>query len=125
MTGDSPARILLVEDFEDAREMYAEFLCGAGHSISAAADGQQALDMAEHGGFDLIILDIALPKVSGITVIRRLRTWPQTKETPIITLSASVDDDTRYEAVNAGANLSLEKPCLPDELAAAVRKLLR
>jgi len=125
MVEELPARILLVDDFDDAREMYAEFLAAVGHSISAAADGQQALDLAQRERFDVIILDIALPKVDGISVIRTLRNWPQTKGTPIITLSASVNEETRYEAVRAGANLSLEKPCLPDELATAVRKILR
>lgn len=119
------AQILLVDDFDDAREMYAEFLAAAGHRVTPAADGQEALDRAEGTKFDLIILDIALPRVDGISVIRALRKREPNQKTPIITLSASVNQETRDQALDAGANLALEKPCLPEELATAVAKMLR
>src|SRR5215472_17164450 len=91
------ARILLVDDFDDAREMYAEFLAATGHSVISASDGEQALEAAARHPFDLIILDIALPRLDGISVIRTLRRWPQTKLTPIITLSASVNEEMRLD----------------------------
>ena len=119
------AQILLVDDFHDAREMYAEFLASNGHRVTPAADGQEALDLAEREKFDLIILDIALPRVDGISVIRALRRREPNQRTPIITLSASVNEETRHEALEAGANLALDKPCLPEELAAAVAKMLQ
>lgn len=119
------ARILLVDDFDDAREMYAEFLSSAGHRVLAVADGQAALEVAARESFDLIILDIALPKLDGISVIKRLRAQEATKQTPIITLSASVEEEVRMSAVEAGADLALDKPCLPMELETAVRVLLQ
>jgi DNA-binding response OmpR family regulator len=72
-----------------------------------------------------VVLDIALPKIDGIAVIRALRSRPETKETPIITLSASVGQHAHQAVLAAGGDLALDKPCLPDELAATIRKLLR
>lgn len=119
------ARILIVDDFDDAREMYAEFLSSVGHRVVSVADGQAALEAAVREAFDLIILDIALPKLDGISVIKRLRAREATKHTPIITLSASVEEEVRMSAVEAGADQALDKPCLPMELETAVRVLLQ
>ena len=118
------SRILLVDDFDDARDMYAEFLSSSGHYVLAVGDGQAALEAAERERLDLIILDIALPKLDGITVIKMLRSREATKRTPIITLSASVEEEVRMAAVEAGADLALDKPCLPAELETAVRDFL-
>ena len=115
--------VLVVDDFDDARDMYAEFLGAGGYAVTAAADGEQALQAAARQQFDVIILDIALPKLDGISVIRELRR--RNDHTPVITLSASVNEETRDNAVQAGASLALEKPCLPDELAEAVRRTLQ
>jgi two-component system, cell cycle response regulator DivK len=119
------AHILIVDDFDDAREMYAEFLSSVGHRVVSVGDGQAALETAMSEPFDLIILDIALPKLDGISVIKRLRAREATRRTPIITLSASVEEEVRMSAVEAGADLALDKPCLPMELETAVRVLLQ
>jgi DNA-binding response OmpR family regulator len=115
---------LLVEDYPDALEMYSEMLRSAGYAVVPAKDGQQALDLATTERFDLIVLDIALPKVDGITVIHTLRGQPRTQYVPIITLSALTSRGMHKAILTAGANLALDKPCLPDKLAAAVRELL-
>ena len=65
------------------------------------------------------MLDLCLPKVDGVRVIKELRTFPAAESTPIITVSA-MDELMHAQALAAGANLALEKPCLPDELQAAV-----
>jgi CheY-like chemotaxis protein len=119
-----PARILIVDDFEDARELYAEYLRLRGYEVTGAADGPEALHLALPSDYDLIILDLALPRMDGIAVLRALRAEPRTARTPIIILSASVGSEPREETLAAGADLFLEKPCLPDELEAAVVKLL-
>ena len=119
-----PARILIVDDFEDARELYAEYLRMRGFEVSGAADGEAALHLALPASFDLIILDLALPRMDGIAVLREVRRHPQTARTPIIILSASVGDEARDQTLLAGADLFLEKPCLPDELEKAVVTLL-
>jgi CheY-like chemotaxis protein len=118
------SRILIVDDFEDARELYAEYLRLRGYEVSGAADGPEALHLALPSHYDLIILDLALPRMDGIAVLRVLRAAPGTARTPIIILSASVGNEPRDESLRAGADLFLEKPCLPDELESVVVKLL-
>jgi two-component system OmpR family response regulator len=125
MTGRKPlGRLLLVEDDDDTREMYGEMLRFAGYEVVAARNGQQAIALAAKDRFDLVILDVALPKVDGITVVRTLRGEPRTEYVPIITLSGLVSRGMHKAILAAGANLALDKPCLPHELAAAVRELL-
>jgi CheY-like chemotaxis protein len=118
------AQILIVDDFEDARELYGEYLRLRGYEVAGAADGPEALHLALPSHYDLIILDLALPRMDGIAVLRALRAAPGTSHTPIIILSASVGNGPRDESLRAGADLFLEKPCLPDELESAVVKLL-
>lgn len=115
-----PIRILIVDDFDDARELYAEFLRLRGYEVTGAADGPAALHLALPASYDVIILDLALPRMDGISVLRALRADAKTARTPIIILSASVGSEPREETLRAGADLFLEKPCLPDELEAAI-----
>ena len=121
----APPRILVVDDFEDARELYAEYLRMRGFEVTGAADGQAALHLALPAHYDVIVLDLALPRMDGFAVLRALRANATTAKTPIIILSASVGADAREATLAAGADLFLEKPCLPDELEAAVLQLLR
>jgi len=122
-TGQPPS-ILLVEDYEDAREMYAEMFRLTGYRVVCARDGQEALDRASAERFDVIVMDVALPKVDGIRAIQTLRSSPETKTTVIIALSATVGEQIRAEAIAAGADMFCEKPCPPDYLEAEVRRLL-
>ena len=117
-------RILIVDDFEDARDLYAEFLRLQGYEVAGAADGPAALHLALPADYDVIVLDLALPRMDGLEVLRHLRKNPKTKSTPIIILSASVGQEPREEALAAGADLFLEKPCLPDELEHAIASVL-
>ncbi len=119
-----PARILIVEDFADSRDMYVEFLLAHGYEVSGAQDGLEALALVESLSPDLVVLDVALPKLDGFSVLRRLRADPRFTATPVLTLSASVANDYRAQAMSAGATEALEKPCLPDELLAAIQKAL-
>jgi CheY-like chemotaxis protein len=117
-------RILIVDDFDDARELYSEFLSALDYEVSGAADGPEALNLALPAQHDVIVLDLALPRMDGLEVLRQLRRNPATKRTPIIILSASVGQEPREDAMEAGADLFLEKPCLPDELEAAIQSFL-
>ena len=117
----SRARILVADDFEDAREMYAEMLEHAGYLIVTARDGSEVLDALARAPFDLVLLDIAMPKVDGITLIRILRGKDATRDLPIITVSALAGEDMRQTILSAGADAALDKPCLPAEIEAAVR----
>jgi DNA-binding response OmpR family regulator len=118
------ARVLIVEDYQDAREMYALYLASVGYEVDLAADGHQALGRARAQRPDVIVLDIALPKLDGLGVIRVLRGEESTAKVPIITLSASAGPQVSAAAVEAGADLALEKPCLPDELEMAIRRFV-
>jgi DNA-binding response OmpR family regulator len=117
------ARILVVEDDDDSRVIYEEILSVAGHRVITAADGEEAIAYALRLPFDLIILDLCLPKVDGVRVIKELRSSPAAESTPIITVSAA-DELMHAEALAAGADLALEKPCFPYELDRAVRAFL-
>ena len=119
-----PGRILIVDDFEDARDLYAEYLRLRGFEVTCAADGPAALAAAQPQRHDAIVLDLALPRMGGMEVLRALRADPQAPRTPIIILSASVGHDARDQALAAGADLFLEKPCLPDELEGAIQQVL-
>jgi DNA-binding response OmpR family regulator len=116
-------RVLVVDDNEDSRAIYSEILSLAGHGVVTAADGEEAIAYALRVPFDLIILDLCLPKVDGIRVIKEVRSSPVARQTPIVTVSAG-DELMHREALAAGADLALQKPCLPDELREAVRILL-
>jgi DNA-binding response OmpR family regulator len=116
-------RILIVEDYADIREMYATFLRENGFEVVEAADGLQALAQSA-ASFDLAVVDLSLPQVSGIEVIRRFRLEPALAKVPIISITAQAGARARADSLASGANLALEKPCLPEELLAAIRKLL-
>lgn len=118
-------RVLIVEDFADSRDMYVEFLAGNGFEVSEAEDGVAALQSIEGSPPDLVVLDVALPKLDGLSVLRQLRADQRYASLPVLTLSASLGVDYQRIAMAAGATEALEKPCLPEELLAAVRKALK
>jgi len=121
MPDGRPIRILVVEDYLDTREMYVEFLALNGYDVIAAEDGLEALRIAQALRPDVVVLDIALPRMDGFSVLRRMRADPKLREVPVLTLSASVEEDYEDSALKAGATKALRKPCLPDELLAAIR----
>ena len=122
MTAD---RVLIVEDFADSRDMYMEFLQAQGFEVTGAEDGLAALRAIESATPDVVVLDVALPKLDGLSVLRKLRADARYAGLPVLTLSASLGADYQKAAMAAGATAALEKPCLPEELLAAVRKVLK
>jgi CheY-like chemotaxis protein len=120
----SAARILVVDDYQDAREMYAEMLQHAGYVVITAKDGLEAVDLASRAPFDLVILDLAMPRMDGIAVIRTLRSREATQQIPIITVSALVGSGMHSSVLEAGADAALDKPCLPVEMERSVRQWL-
>jgi two-component system chemotaxis response regulator CheY len=104
--------------------MYMEFLLAHGFEVTGAEDGVAALESIEEHPPDVVVLDIALPKLDGLSVLRRLREDPRFAALPVLTLSASLGADYQRVAIAAGATAALEKPCLPEELLEAVRKVL-
>jgi two-component system response regulator RegX3 len=115
-------RILLVEDEKSIRSAVAAYLEREGYWVTPAEDGQVALDEFEKHKFDVIVLDLMLPKVSGEEVCRRIR---NASDVPIIMLTAKGEEADRIAGLELGADDYLVKPFSPRELVARVRALLR
>ena len=117
------AHLLIVEDDELLRDGLGAQLMQAGHRIDTAADGEQALALLETGAFEGVVLDLGLPKVDGLTVLRRLR--QRLPALPVLILTARDGIEDRVEGLNAGADDYLTKPFNRDELLARLQSMLR
>ncbi|MFW5451299.1 MAG: response regulator [Methylophagaceae bacterium] len=118
------ATILAVDDSASMRQMVAFTLKGAGHTVTDAADGQQALNIAKTKSFDLVLTDINMPIMDGITLTKELRALPAYRFTPILVLTTEAGMDKKQQGRAAGATGWLVKPFNPDQLLATVRKVL-
>jgi CheY-like chemotaxis protein len=119
-----PRRVLVVEDYDDSREMYVEYLALRGYEVNAARDGLEALAAALAFHPDVMLLDMRLPKLDGYSVLRKLRADPGTALVCAIALSGAGEADYEERALAAGASLALKKPCMPEELIAAIEALV-
>lgn len=117
--------ILVVDDEPTIRLLIRAALEGSGHFVLEATDGASALQMAHSRRPDLILLDIALPHLSGLEVCRRLREERATANTPILLLSGLVQPAERRAAVEIGAQGFIEKPFSPAALVEQVTDTLR
>jgi CheY-like chemotaxis protein len=114
--------VLIADDTADTRNLYGMFLGSSGFEIELAADGLTAVDRATASEPDVIVMDLSMPGLDGITAIARLRADPRTRLTPMILLTAYP-----YRAKECGphgADLLLTKPCLPEDLEQHIRQLL-
>ena len=116
-------RLLIAEDELDLAEVLTAFFEKNQYTVDAVHDGAAALDYAATGEYDAIILDIMMPKLSGLAVLTRLR--DAGVSTPVMLLTAKGEKDDRVTGFNAGADDYLPKPFAPDELLARVRAMLR
>jgi len=116
------ARILLVDDEQAVQTLLTYPLRKEGYEVVGAMDGQEALDRFSEERFDLVVLDIMLPKLDGIEVCRRLRTRSQV---PIIMLTAKGDELDKVAGLEMGADDYITKPFSPREMVARVRAVLR
>ncbi len=116
-------KLLIAEDEIDLAEALTAFFEKNQFTVEAVYNGADAYDYAREGGYDAIILDVMMPKMNGIEVLRRLR--DEGLSTPIMMLTAKAQKDDRVEGFDAGADDYLPKPFAPDELLARVRALLR
>jgi two-component system, cell cycle response regulator DivK len=119
-----PALILVVDDSDDNRDMYAEFLRFFGYRVEEAVTGLEALAKARKLTPAAIVMDLSLPEMDGWEAIRRLKIDEKTKGIPIIVLTAHALTGVEKSARYAGGDVFLTKPCLPDNLAEAVARLL-
>jgi CheY-like chemotaxis protein len=116
--------VLLVEDDEDNREMYRQYLEWAGFAIVEARDGLQALELATTPGLEAIVMDLALPRLDGWQAVRRLKADPRTRHIPVLALTAHAFANDAKQARAAGCDGYLAKPCLPEDLARALQSLI-
>jgi len=117
--------VLVVEDDEALATLLEYNLGKEKFNVSLAADGEEALLRVEENAPDVIILDWMLPKISGIEVCRRIRSKPETRNIPIIMLTARSEEADRIRGLEMGADDYLTKPFSTRELIARVRAVLR
>jgi len=118
----SGTRVLVVDDEPTVREVVAGYLRRDGHSVSEAADGPTALALLESEPPDLVVLDMMLPGVNGLDILRRIR---QMGDMPVIMLTARAEESDRVAGLELGADDYVVKPFSPRELAARVNGVLR
>jgi two-component system cell cycle response regulator DivK len=116
--------ILLAEDFEDARELYRDYLEFSGFTVRTANNGREAVDQALALHPDIILMDASMPVLDGWQATRELKANPATKHIPILALTAHAFDDARREAREVGCDGFVTKPCLPDDLVVKIRATL-
>jgi CheY-like chemotaxis protein len=124
MTRQETAKVLLVEDVADTREMYAEYLRHCGFAVLTATNGTEALDTARANAPDVILMDAAMPGLDGWAATKLLKNDPATRDVPILILTAHVFAEHRDRAEEVGADGFIGKPCMPDELAREVSAVL-
>ena len=120
----APPLVLVVDDFQDNREMYAEFLVFSGFRVIQASNGKEALDQAFANRPDVIIMDLSLPVMDGWEATRRLKADRRTRAIPVVALTGHAMAGHSKGALEAGCDSFVAKPCLPDQLVAEIRKML-
>jgi len=119
------ARILVVEDEEALGTLLDYNLSHAGYDVRLASDGDTALVALEEETPDLVVLDWMLPGVSGIEICRRIRAKPQTRDLPVIIVTARGEEEDRVRGLDTGADDYMTKPLSVSELMARIKAVLR
>ncbi len=120
-----PTHVLVVEDEEALAQLLKYNLEKEGYRVTAAADGEEALVLAAESPPDLVVLDWMLPKAPGIEVCRRLRARQETRNTPIVMLTARTEESDRIRGLDVGADDYVTKPFSMNELLARLRAVMR
>lgn len=118
------ASILAVDDSASMREMVSFTLKSAGFDVTEAEDGVDALSKANGSSFNLVLADVNMPNMDGITLIKELRALPSYKFTPMLMLTTEAGADKKAEGKAAGATGWIVKPFNPDQLVATIQKVL-
>jgi two-component system chemotaxis response regulator CheY len=118
------AKILAVDDSASMRQMVSFTLKGAGYEVVEAVDGKDALQKAQAGKADLVLTDVNMPNMDGISLVKQLRSLPNYKFTPILLLTTESAPEKKQEGKSAGATGWLVKPFNPDQLLTTIKKVL-
>jgi two-component system cell cycle response regulator DivK len=121
---DQRPRVLLVDDYPDAREMYAEYLQFSGFDVVEAANGMEALQRALDAAPDIILMDLSLPVMDGWEATRRLKSDERTAPIPVVALTGHALAGISEGAKKAGCDAFVTKPCLPEDLVREIRHVL-
>jgi two-component system cell cycle response regulator DivK len=124
MAATSSPLVLVVEDYQDAREMYAAYLQFSGYRVAEATNGFEAIEKTLELLPDIILMDLALPRMDGWEATRRLKLDERTKHIPIVALTGHALAGHAEGARQAGCDSFVTKPCLPDALVAEIQRML-
>lgn len=116
-------RLLIAEDDRSVSSMVADILRIEGFESVIVAEGRRVLDVLRSQSFDMVLLDIMLPGLDGISILREIRDEPRTSHIPVVMLTAKNDDESTWAGWRAGCNYYMTKPFDPDELLAILRSL--
>ena len=123
-SGARTATILVVDDHEDNREIYAATLRHAGYAVELACDGGEALAIAARSRPRIVVMDLGMPGMDGWEAIRRMREQTETASAHVIVVSGFADAASQKRAIEAGCDEFLAKPCLPRALIERVEQVL-
>lgn len=123
LSADRPL-VLIVDDYEDTRDMYAAELEGAGFLVEVADDGEKAMLAACADRPAVIVMDLGMPNIDGFTAIRAVRALPELDSVYIMVLSALDDESSRLRAQEAGCDEYHTKPMIPADLVGHVRRAI-
>jgi two-component system chemotaxis response regulator CheY len=117
-------KILAVDDSASMRQMVTFTLKGAGYDVKDAVDGQQALELAKREQFDVVVSDVNMPVMDGITLISELRKLPQYRTVPMLMLTTESSTDKKMQGKEAGATGWIVKPFNPDKLLKTIARVV-
>ena len=119
-----PKKIVIVEDEPDTAEMFAEMMRLSGHHVLKSYGGTPAIALISHELPDVVVLDVMMPDLSGLEVLRFIRRDPRLEQIPVIVVSAKSLPSDIKDGLDAGANAYLTKPVAFQDLNSAVRQVL-
>ena len=117
-------RVLAVDDSASMRQMVAYTLTSAGYEVAEAEDGVAALKLAQQEKFRLVLADVNMPNMDGLTLVRNLRGLPEYRFTPMLMLTTESTPEKKLEGKAAGATGWMVKPFNPEQLIATIQKVL-
>src|SRR5918999_4736900 len=116
--------VLIAEDQQDLRQLYAEHLTLSGFDVIEAVNGAEAIDLTSSRLPDVILMDLSMPVVDGWEATKRLRADTRTAHIPVVALTAHDGSGELERATSAGCNWFVPKPCPPDALITEIRRVL-
>ncbi|HVF16201.1 MAG TPA: response regulator [Steroidobacteraceae bacterium] len=119
-----PGVILAVDDSASMRQMVRFTLEGAGYKVVQAADGVEALTIAKSNNADLVLTDVNMPRMDGLSLVRELRALDHYKFVPMLVLTTESGNDTKQRGKEAGATGWIVKPFNPEQLLATIARVL-